>query len=551
MMKMSLKKTLPIFFLLLAVSVAIYAFQYYSSIFNEQNLKAIDIQLINGNAISDDNTLEHFLLSSENRANLALALASVNKTDFKPQQIIQQYSMILHNRRGFSREYTLFFTEDASVLLEKHQENDSLYKVEEPNFFYSHEGFRDIYSERLTPALQVNLNEDQVPFFKIDERWSYLRYDGQWISEDLDLDKDAVNNNVVTINTSKDKLAVRTDKAPDHSHLKVVELATDEVVFEDEVDLNQLPFPDANGRYNYELSLVWNDESKFYRGEAVINIPVIIDLPAKFVFSKERITQGELLEISVYNVADTEDIFVEQSIYNDFRMFNQDGFIRGYIPTNYSTEPGHYQIKYGSRKKGIEFSQEIEVVAHSYRIQHLTIDEEIEQETRNDAAYDEFAKYFTPVRKQSEPNRYYTEPFILPAKGRLTTEFGQTRYVNGEPTSSRHSGLDIAAPKGTEIKATNRGKVVLAMPLILTGNTIVIDHGEGLFSVYYHMHESFVTVGEIVERGQKIGIVGTTGFSTGPHLHFILSYYTMNIEPGFLIVEQPITFANYLKFMQN
>ena len=89
------------------------------------------------------------------------------------------------------------------------------------------------------------------------------------------------------------------------------------------------------------------------------------------------------------------------------------------------------------------------------------------------------------------------------------------------------------------------------MPLILTGNTVVIDHGQGLFSVYYHMYESFVTVDQIVERGQKIGSVGSTGFSTGPHLHFTMSYHMMNIESGFLIVGQPITFGNYMEYMKD
>ena len=195
--------------------------------------------------------------------------------------------------------------------------------------------------------------------------------------------------------------------------------------------------------------------------------------------------------------------------------------------------------------------QEIEVVAHSYHIQRLTVDPKVEKETRNDAAYAEFAKYFTPVRKQSEPNRYYTEPFIWPTSGRLTTEFGQTRYINGAPASSRHSGLDIAAPTGKVVKAANSGKVVLARRLILTGNTVVIDHGEGLFSVYYHMNGLSVKTGEIVGRGQQIGTVGSTGFSTGPHLHFTMSYYTMNIEPGFFIAGEPVTFTNYHRYLQD
>ena len=91
---------------------------------------------------------------------------------------------------------------------------------------------------------------------------------------------------------------------------------------------------------------------------------------------------------------------------------------------------------------------------------------------------------------------------------------------------------------------------MLAMPLIITGNSIVIDHGEGLFSVYFHLDKIFVKEGEMVTRGQLVGAVGSTGFSTGPHLHFTMSYYRFDIEPGFLLYGETITKGNYLNLMK-
>ena len=263
-----------------------------------------------------------------------------------------------------------------------------------------------------------------------------------------------------------------------------------------------------------------------------------------------KVTQGQLLEVTVLHAGDPSDIIFEQSIYDKFQWYKEDGFLRGYLPTNYNVKPGVYQIRYGIKSQGTEFTREIELEAYDYNIQYLTVNSKTEKETRNDAAYAEYGKYYTPVREQSEPSRYYTESFILPAKGRLTTEFGETRYVNNQPTSYRHLGLDIAAPEGTEVKAANRGKVVLARMLTLTGNTVMIDHGEGLFSIYHHMRDISVEAGEIVERGQKIGEVGSTGFATGPHLHFMISYYMVNLEPGYFLVGEPITYENYAKYIQ-
>jgi murein DD-endopeptidase MepM/ murein hydrolase activator NlpD len=109
--------------------------------------------------------------------------------------------------------------------------------------------------------------------------------------------------------------------------------------------------------------------------------------------------------------------------------------------------------------------------------------------------------------------------FLRPVSGRISTEFGVIRTVNGQD-SGRHYGLDIAASSGTPIKTANRGKVVLAELLETHGNTIVIDHGCGVFSLYLHLSKIGVRVGDEVSKGQIIGKVGTTGFSTGPHLHW-------------------------------
>jgi murein DD-endopeptidase MepM/ murein hydrolase activator NlpD len=88
------------------------------------------------------------------------------------------------------------------------------------------------------------------------------------------------------------------------------------------------------------------------------------------------------------------------------------------------------------------------------------------------------------------------------------------------------------------------------MPLILTGNSVVIDHGQGLFSVYFHLDKLFVSTVEFVKRGQLIGAVGSTGFSTGPHLHFTMSCAQSNIEPGYMLYDRSITKNNYLELMK-
>jgi len=119
----------------------------------------------------------------------------------------------------------------------------------------------------------------------------------------------------------------------------------------------------------------------------------------------------------------------------------------------------------------------------------------------------------------TDPPRW-SEPFLLPIEGRGTSGFARPRrYAAGGPVSF-HLGEDIAAPTGTPIRATNDGVVVLAGLYPIKGGLTIVDHGAGVTSRYYHQSATFVEAGDVVRRGQTIGEVGSTGLSTGPHLHW-------------------------------
>jgi len=114
-------------------------------------------------------------------------------------------------------------------------------------------------------------------------------------------------------------------------------------------------------------------------------------------------------------------------------------------------------------------------------------------------------------------------PILLGGDVFISGYFGEERSFNGGPRGGHHGGTDIAAPHATEVQATNRGIVVFAEEGLIRGNCVVIDHGAGILSSYGHMSALRVTVGDEVERGKVIGLVGSTGLSTGPHLHWELS----------------------------
>ena len=130
-----------------------------------------------------------------------------------------------------------------------------------------------------------------------------------------------------------------------------------------------------------------------------------------------------------------------------------------------------------------------------------------------------------------DENKYWTEAFLQPCFARISTEFGLYRYTNDNPNPGRHTGIDIAAEENTPVQASNAGRVVRAESIIYTGNTIVIEHGGGLKTYYYHMNALNVKEGDMVERGQIIGTVGSTGYSTGAHLHFEVKIGRNSLSP--------------------
>lgn len=143
------------------------------------------------------------------------------------------------------------------------------------------------------------------------------------------------------------------------------------------------------------------------------------------------------------------------------------------------------------------------------------------------------------ARQNPSPAALWDGPLLQPAEGRLTTGYGWIRFIEGRGESSRHSGLDIAGPTGTRISAAAAGKVVLADGLHLGGNTVTIDHGLNLFTSYLHLHRISVKAGDMISRGQQVGTMGSTGFSTGPHLHWTVSIGGLPVDPFPLMEDEP------------
>lgn len=141
----------------------------------------------------------------------------------------------------------------------------------------------------------------------------------------------------------------------------------------------------------------------------------------------------------------------------------------------------------------------------------------------------------TEARARDDARADFAQTFIWPVQGRISGRFGRARVYNGQP-GSPHSGMDIAAPTGTPVKAPAAGVVTFADDdLYLTGGTLLIDHGHGVSSNFLHLSRIDVKVGDRVEQGQAVAAVGSTGRSTGPHLHWGMNWFDVRVDPQLVL----------------
>jgi len=178
----------------------------------------------------------------------------------------------------------------------------------------------------------------------------------------------------------------------------------------------------------------------------------------------------------------------------------------------------------------------LKIRSRSFSVQHLTLPSvmvDLDPETERRAAAE--GERLRALTRMITPERLWRGRFTRPVAGESPgTGFGARRIINGQPRAA-HSGTDYAAPRGTPVVAVNDGRVALVGDYFFPGRFVAIDHGLGLYTLYFHLDAVSVTEDERVTRGQTVGAVGSTGRATGPHLHFAAQLGSARIDPAMLL----------------
>jgi murein DD-endopeptidase MepM/ murein hydrolase activator NlpD len=253
----------------------------------------------------------------------------------------------------------------------------------------------------------------------------------------------------------------------------------------------------------------------------------------------KRVANGSPILLQVSSPQRLESLSGNWLEHEVFFFFDSSSMTwRGFAGASLETKPGKYALTLtGKTKSGneISFEQAIPVGKANYRQISVTVPKQYTEpgpEQLREIDQDKAIKQ--RVLGQVSPEREWLGNFLPPVSAPISDVFGTARVFNGN-VQSVHQGLDFGVPAGTPVAALNAGTVLLAQMLFFEGNCVVLDHGQGLLTIYMHLSKFDVKEGEHVKRGQQIALSGGTGRATGPHLHVAVRWQGIYLDPAILL----------------
>ncbi|UCF35793.1 MAG: M23 family metallopeptidase [Acidobacteriota bacterium] len=205
----------------------------------------------------------------------------------------------------------------------------------------------------------------------------------------------------------------------------------------------------------------------------------------------------------------------------------------GLVGIDLDVRPGSYDIAVDAKSLSgvLEKVHRIKVLPKKFPVRELKVEPKyVEPPASEMKRIQEESRLIKQIFSGVRPERLWEGPFLRPVPGEANSSFGKRSVYNGKPRSP-HTGTDFRGAEGTPVKAPGAGEVLLVRNLYFAGNTVIIDHGQGLFSYFAHLSKFDVKEGDRVARGDVVGRVGATGRVTGPHLHWTLRLVETRVSP--------------------
>lgn len=251
--------------------------------------------------------------------------------------------------------------------------------------------------------------------------------------------------------------------------------------------------------------------------------------------SPSKVAQGSVCVVAVRSgksLISVEGRFVGRAI--NFFPNNGDTVFQAIIGIDLEFQPGSYDLIITAKDESNKPTKRrlpLLVVKREFGVEHLTLPPRmvfLDKETLKRVKKEK--QKINSIWATETSERFWDGVFIMPVHGKVLGRFGVSRIINGEKKSP-HSGVDLKASLGTPVKACNNGRVVLVDDLFFAGKSVILDHGQGLYSMYFHLSKELIKCGEVVAKGSNVGLVGSTGRCTGPHLHWGIRLDNARVDP--------------------
>ena len=267
--------------------------------------------------------------------------------------------------------------------------------------------------------------------------------------------------------------------------------------------------------------------------------PALADNPLRPEILPKAAKQGEVCLVRVAgpkNVKYLEGEF--QRVKISMNLNSAGKAYEGLLAVDMDTKPARYQVKVRGTDQGgksLAGASTLEVKKVSFKTQTLSLPSSmVDLDPKTLERVNGETKRVEAIFQRARKEKLWKGPFLRPVQGEISTPFGLRRIINSQ-NKSPHSGVDLRADEGTPILASNSGAVVLVDDLFFSGKSVVLDHGQGIFSMYFHLSEILAREGEKISKGDVLGQVGSTGRSTGPHLHWGIRIHGSKVDPFSLL----------------
>ncbi len=274
----------------------------------------------------------------------------------------------------------------------------------------------------------------------------------------------------------------------------------------------------------------WIDPPALSQNTDAVKDAVIVD-------TEDTVKQGNVLSVVIRNAKGYLNQGKLKLGKKTVPLFLQEtGDYVGLVPVDVYESTGNKTLMVMDSRGQVLYSQPVSVQSGKFPTQNISVSKATKGLEPLPGEMEAIGK----LKNTLTASRLWEEPFVTPTPDCMNSPFGVRRLHNGKDTGNYHKGIDQRSPHGRPIKAIASGKVQISKMYRLHGGTIGLDHGQGITSIYIHMSKLAKAEGDSVTKGETIGYVGSTGFATGPHLHWGLYVNGLSVNPMQWVPKTPV-----------